>query len=92
MKKPTESALVRNCLELLQLRGVFAFRVNTTGIFDPGRNVFRSFQGMCGVSDILGLLDGGRFLAEGTPAEVRDNPIVHQAYLGNRGAREVERA
>jgi branched-chain amino acid transport system ATP-binding protein len=44
------------------------------------------------ISHRILVLDGGRFLAEGTPAEVRDNPIVHQAYLGNRGAREVERA
>jgi branched-chain amino acid transport system ATP-binding protein len=44
------------------------------------------------ISHRILVLDGGRFLAEGTPAEVRDNPVVHQAYLGNRGAREVERA
>jgi branched-chain amino acid transport system ATP-binding protein len=44
------------------------------------------------ISHRILVLDGGRFLTEGTPAEVRDNPIVHQAYLGNRGAREVERA
>jgi branched-chain amino acid transport system ATP-binding protein len=44
------------------------------------------------ISHRILVLDGGRFLAEGTPAEVRDNPLVHQAYLGNRGAREVERA
>jgi branched-chain amino acid transport system ATP-binding protein len=44
------------------------------------------------ISHRILVLDGGRFLAEGTPAEVRDNPLVHQAYLGDRGAREVERA
>jgi branched-chain amino acid transport system ATP-binding protein len=44
------------------------------------------------ISHRILVLDGGRFLAEGTPAEVRDNPLVHQAYLGNRGAREVQRA
>jgi branched-chain amino acid transport system ATP-binding protein len=44
------------------------------------------------ISHRILVLDGGRFLAEGTPAEVRDNPLVHQAYLGNRGTREVERA
>jgi branched-chain amino acid transport system ATP-binding protein len=44
------------------------------------------------ISHRILVLDGGRFLAEGTPAEVRDDPLVHQAYLGNRGAREVERA
>jgi branched-chain amino acid transport system ATP-binding protein len=44
------------------------------------------------ISHRILVLDGGRFLAEGTPAEVRENPIVHQAYLGNRGARELQRA
>jgi branched-chain amino acid transport system ATP-binding protein len=44
------------------------------------------------ISHRILVLDGGKFLAEGTPAEVRDNPIVHQAYLGNRAAPEVERA
>lgn len=58
-----ESSLVRSCLDLLSLRGVFAFRVNTTGVYDPKRGVFRSFHGLRGVSDILGVLPGGRFLA-----------------------------
>ena len=44
------------------------------------------------ISHRILVLDGGRFLVEGTPADVRDNPVVHQAYLGNRGAREVKRA
>ena len=44
------------------------------------------------ISHRILVLDRGRFLAEGTPAEVRENPAVHQAYLGNRGAREVQRA
>lgn len=44
------------------------------------------------ISHRILVLDRGRFLAEGTPAEVRENPVVHQAYLGNRGAREVQGA
>jgi branched-chain amino acid transport system ATP-binding protein len=44
------------------------------------------------ISHRILVLDRGRFLAEGTPAEVRENPAVHQAYLGNRGAREVRGA
>jgi branched-chain amino acid transport system ATP-binding protein len=44
------------------------------------------------ISHRILVLDRGKFLAEGTPAEVRDNPVVHQAYLGNRGAKEVQRA
>jgi branched-chain amino acid transport system ATP-binding protein len=44
------------------------------------------------ISHRILVLDRGRFLAEGTPAEVRENPAVHQAYLGNRGVREVQGA
>jgi branched-chain amino acid transport system ATP-binding protein len=35
-----------------------------------------------GVSDHVLVLDYGRRLAEGTAAEVRDNPDVIRAYLG----------
>ena len=35
-----------------------------------------------GVSDHILVLDYGRRLAEGTAAEVRDNPDVIRAYLG----------
>ena len=44
------------------------------------------------ISHRILVLDRGRFLAEGTPAEVRENPVVHQAYLGDRSAREVRGA
>ena len=36
-----------------------------------------------GISDHILALDYGRKLAEGTPTEVRNNPDVVAAYLGN---------
>ena len=44
------------------------------------------------ISHHIIVLDRGRFLAEGTPAEVRENPIVHEAYLGKTSAKVVQRA
>ena len=56
--------LVAVCLDYLQLAGIRAWRNNTTGVFDARRNVFRTFTGRKGVSDILGIVPPtGRLLA-----------------------------
>lgn len=58
---PLERDVLRACLALLKLRGVFAWRTNQGGVplkeggFRPGPTR--------GVSDIIGVLPGGRFLA-----------------------------
>lgn len=63
MKAGREADLYGPCLGLLKLRRVVAWRNNTTGVYDPKRGVFRTFAGRKGVSDLLGVLPGGRFLA-----------------------------
>ena len=50
----------------LRTRGVFCFRVNTTGVWDENLKRHRVLNGigaLKGVSDILGVLKDGRFLA-----------------------------
>jgi hypothetical protein len=58
-----ESDILAACLDLLRLRGILAWRNNTTGVYDPARKCFRAFHGLKGVSDILAILGDGRLLA-----------------------------
>ena len=58
MKAPSESAILRGCLDLLRLRKVFHFRYNQ-GAIPTGKGGYRKFRGMPGVSDILAVLPDG---------------------------------
>lgn len=52
------NALVKACLEYLHLRGIFAWRVNNTPIYDEKRKRFRAMNSIKGVPDIIGILRG----------------------------------
>ncbi len=58
-----EGYVVRAVLEYLQMRGIFAWRNNTTGIYDQALKRYRPNHGLNGVADILAILPQGRFLA-----------------------------
>jgi len=51
-----EADVLTACLDYLRFKGVFAWRSNNTGVFDPARKCFRSFRGLKGVADILGII------------------------------------
>jgi hypothetical protein len=54
MRATTESQLVRACLALLRIRGVFAWRQNQGAI--PCKGGYRRFNGLAGVADILAVV------------------------------------
>ena len=58
-----EGAVVRACLDFLEIKQIVAWRSNTVGIYDAKRGSFRPNAGRNGIADILGCLPGGRFLA-----------------------------
>lgn len=62
MHEPSEQEIQRSCLEWLWANRVMAWKCHNGGVFDPNRRQFY-FAGRRGVSDILGVLPGGRFLA-----------------------------
>jgi hypothetical protein len=59
-----EGIVLKACLDFLRMKGIFCWR-NNQGVIPTGKGGYRRFQGLKGVSDILGILpDGtGRFLA-----------------------------
>ncbi len=62
LRIPLERDVQRAVLEYLAWRKIFAWRNQTTGIYDPRRGVFRAGQTLRGVPDVLGILPDGRFL------------------------------
>lgn len=80
--RPRESVVLRACLDFLGLAGVFAWRANNGGVFDPARRRFRSFHGMPGVADILGILPpNGRLLACETKRPGGKLSVAQEAFL-----------
>lgn len=82
----TEKEIEKQILGWLNLQaGVFAFKVNTVGVFDPTQKVYRktSKYVVKGTSDILAIAHG-RFLA----IEVK-TPKTIRSFFSSKKEREV---
>lgn len=63
MRKPSRSnALTQQILYYLRLKKCKAWRNNNGGIWDPTKKIFRANSSTPGISDIAGILPGGRAL------------------------------
>jgi hypothetical protein len=79
----SETEVQRAIMDYLKLRGIFAFRVNNIppSMMRDGKRVFRSFGGMRGVADIIGIMPGGRLLAIEVKSET-GRPSPDQVAFG----------
>lgn len=94
-----EGAVLSSILEYLALRGIYAWRNNTGAVQIPGPNRTRFVRyGLKGSSDILGILDDGRFLAievKGPKGKASQEQSQFLAEIAKRGgvafvARSIE--
>jgi hypothetical protein len=84
-EKQVENAI----LEYLRMRGLFCFKLNTVGIYDASKKIFRKSNNkfvINGVSDIIGILPNGRFLAievktDNTKTSKKTYPTDNQKFF-----------
>jgi hypothetical protein len=81
--KPKEGDLVKQVIAYLNLRRVFAWRQNQGAVASThkGKRSFVRFAGVEGISDIIGILPGGRFLAIETKVRPNKPTKVQRAFL-----------
>ena len=62
-KAQPEQKLVNAILDWLKYHKIFAFRVRNGGTYDPTKKIWRLNTACRGISDIIGILPRGKFMA-----------------------------
>ncbi len=85
----TEAKVQHECLVWLNQNGFYAWRNNSTGLFDPKAGRYRKPQGFAisGVSDIIAFRDGITYFIEvkGPMGELRKSQAAFGAQCARRG-------
>lgn len=77
----SESEILSSIIKYLYLKGIFVTRMHTQGVWDQNRKILRKNQSMKGVSDLIGLLPNGKFLAIEVKTEKGIVSSDQKAYL-----------
>lgn len=82
MKKPlqTEREILRQCLDYLEMRGIFAFRVNNMGTYNKKSGGY-FFHGTKGVPDIIGIIQDGHLMGIETKRPGKNPSPEQEAFL-----------
>jgi hypothetical protein len=97
MKRSTESGLVKALLlRLGMVRGITAWRNNTTGVWDRERKRFRMLQSRKGVFDILGWIVCRRPVRVRKTSPIRKTSRIprtsHQRHRDEKAPAAVDRS
>lgn len=82
-----EKGIENVILKYLNLKGCFAFKVNTMGVFDPIRKIYRKNNNPYihrGTSDILGVYKGQMFAIEVKTPETKTRVSEYQSLFLER--------
>lgn len=79
-----EKVIENQILSFLAFKNIFAWKNQSIGVFDPVRKIYRKSTNrfhIKGVSDILGVLPGGKFLAIEVKSQVGRVSPEQKAFL-----------
>lgn len=88
IKEATEKQIENSILEYLEVKGIFCWKHNNTGIYDTRKQTFRrsySRYQFPGIADIIGIMPCGKLLALEVkkPSRVKNTTLAQKKFLAN---------